>query len=432
MAEERMLNDEILLGLIKANSGGGGGGTTDYDDLSNKPQIAGTTLSGNKSLADLGIASASELSGILDGANIDSFGDVETALSGKQDTLTFDNAPTENSNNPVKSGGVYTALANKQNTITAGDDLKFSGSTLNVEVSVPYIDEYDLSTNGDNFTVITKKHKGEVVSTDVYPSGIYTTYNIDDCFTLQYGGSPTWIITLTKASTDAPAGTTYGWEYAQTPTVSNIQFELAETGTASEFIADLNDMLASKQDKLTFDDTPTNGSNNPVKSNGIYDALADKTDTDMVATDFNAGTSYTAGNYCVQDGKLYRFKNNHSGAWSAADVEEVKIAGELSSIKRGLIDLSAYFNTKYTGETIDLDNVTSSVIGIFDGANVSGTTPFTMSASVGHMIMVMRASTNIVVEVIIDAYDHKMAVRCRRYSSSGWGWGSWDVNTLGS
>ena len=45
-------------------------------------------------------------------------GGVYTALSGKQDTLTFDNTPTENSNNPVKSGGVYTALAAKQDTLT--------------------------------------------------------------------------------------------------------------------------------------------------------------------------------------------------------------------------------------------------------------------------------------------------------------------------
>ena len=43
---------------------------------------------------------------------------VESALSGKQDTLTFDNSPTENSTNPVKSGGVYTALAGKQDTLT--------------------------------------------------------------------------------------------------------------------------------------------------------------------------------------------------------------------------------------------------------------------------------------------------------------------------
>lgn len=35
---------------------------------------------------------------------------VDTALSGKQDTLTFDNAPTANSNNSVKSGGIFSAL----------------------------------------------------------------------------------------------------------------------------------------------------------------------------------------------------------------------------------------------------------------------------------------------------------------------------------
>lgn len=64
-----------------------------------------------------------------------------------------------------------------------------------------------------------------------------------------------------------------------------------------------------------------------------------KADTDMVAADFNAGTSYTAGNYCVYEGKFYKFKNNHSGAWSAADVDEIKIAGELSALKSGLTNV---------------------------------------------------------------------------------------------
>ena len=38
-------------------------------------------------------------------------------------------------------------------------------------------------------------------------------------------------------------------------------------------IGDINTALAGKQDTLTFDDTPTSGSENPVKSSGIYDAL---------------------------------------------------------------------------------------------------------------------------------------------------------------
>ena len=40
-----------------------------------------------------------------------------TLLQGKQDTLTFDDAPTENSNNPVKSGGIYSALTGKEPVI---------------------------------------------------------------------------------------------------------------------------------------------------------------------------------------------------------------------------------------------------------------------------------------------------------------------------
>ena len=38
---------------------------------------------------------------------------LDEKIAGKQSTLTFDNAPTSGSNNPVKSGGVYTALSTK-------------------------------------------------------------------------------------------------------------------------------------------------------------------------------------------------------------------------------------------------------------------------------------------------------------------------------
>ncbi len=48
-------------------------------------------------------------------------GKIYNALAAKQNTLSFDNAPTQNSSNPVKSGGVYTALAGKQNVLTWDD-----------------------------------------------------------------------------------------------------------------------------------------------------------------------------------------------------------------------------------------------------------------------------------------------------------------------
>ena len=45
------------------------------------------------------------------------------------------------------------------------------------------------------------------------------------------------------------------------------------------------DALAAKQDTLSFDATPTNGSTNPVTSDGIFDALALKSNKATVATD---------------------------------------------------------------------------------------------------------------------------------------------------
>lgn len=55
-------------------------------------------------------------------------GGVYTAVSAKQDTLTFDSAPTEDSTNPVTSGGVYDALAAKQDVLTF-DDTPTEGSS---------------------------------------------------------------------------------------------------------------------------------------------------------------------------------------------------------------------------------------------------------------------------------------------------------------
>lgn len=54
---------------------------------------------------------------------------VTTALSAKQNTLTFDSTPTSSSTNPVTSGGVFTALATKlPTTITTTGDIIYSSS----------------------------------------------------------------------------------------------------------------------------------------------------------------------------------------------------------------------------------------------------------------------------------------------------------------
>lgn len=54
-------------GYVKSHSGGGGGGgTTNYSELSNKPQINGVTLDGNKTSEELNIGGVSFKNGVID------------------------------------------------------------------------------------------------------------------------------------------------------------------------------------------------------------------------------------------------------------------------------------------------------------------------------------------------------------------------------
>ena len=47
--------------------------------------------------------------------------ELTTLLNGKQDTLTFDNVPTQGSNNPVKSGGVYSGIKAEEERAKAAE-----------------------------------------------------------------------------------------------------------------------------------------------------------------------------------------------------------------------------------------------------------------------------------------------------------------------
>lgn len=58
--------DPVTYALAIKNGGGGGGGTSNYNLLSNKPQINSVELSGNKSLHDLGIAGEDSIGTMTD------------------------------------------------------------------------------------------------------------------------------------------------------------------------------------------------------------------------------------------------------------------------------------------------------------------------------------------------------------------------------
>ncbi len=85
-------------------------------------------------------------------------GGIKTALDGKQNALTFDSTPTQSSTNPVTSGGIKTALDGKQDALT-GTQMEAVNSGINSETlddvrndirffSVPNLKELSLSPDG--------------------------------------------------------------------------------------------------------------------------------------------------------------------------------------------------------------------------------------------------------------------------------------------
>lgn len=141
MAENRTFSDEVLLGLIKSNSGGGGGGTSNYNQLENKPQIGGVTLTGNKSASDLGLASAIALANKVDkvdgkGLSSNDYTDADKAIV----------------------GGVTAALSGKQNALTAGRNINLSNDEVKAGVFVEAgvdvdIDEYSIQSGTETYTI---------------------------------------------------------------------------------------------------------------------------------------------------------------------------------------------------------------------------------------------------------------------------------------
>ena len=82
--------------------------------------------------------------------------DLNTLLNGKQDTLEFDNTPTANSSNLVRSGGIKSALDGKQDTITPD--------------TVPTASSSNLVTSGGVKSYVDNKCRRTLLWTNPHPT----------------------------------------------------------------------------------------------------------------------------------------------------------------------------------------------------------------------------------------------------------------------
>lgn len=101
-----------------------------------------------------------------------------------------------------------------------------------------------------------------------------------------------------------------------------------------------------------------------------------------IASEFSASTTYAIGDYCVYNGSLYKAVNAHTGAWSAADFEEVTVAGELEEILK-YDDLAKII--KITNVSTTLGDINTILNGA-GGVNPSGDHVFFDLSSLGVMM----------------------------------------------
>ena len=163
-----------------------------------------------------------------------------TQIQGKQDKLTFDSTPTAGSNNPVTSDGIKKA-------IDAGGG---GGGSVILDDTVT-----QSSQNG------------------VKSSGIYSfVHEITDPLGTTVGEHSSEIETIKGTQTTQGETITQHGEQLNSNTEAIESLE-TEYGTLAEKVNTQGTQIQGKQDKLTFDSTPTAGSNNPVTSDGIKKAI---------------------------------------------------------------------------------------------------------------------------------------------------------------
>ena len=201
-----------------------------------------------------------------DSKNLVLSGGVASALSGKQDTLTFDDVPTENSNNPVKSYGIYNCTYNRKN-------LNYTNASTTTYIKFPAL--FSIQPHATNSYMITAKDGSSIILscgtsysgglTYIPPVAVYMAKaNVTD-LSLYYNSSDHTIVLALAPYSD----------------VSIIQLCGRTRRTlSSEVISDITGYtritINELQGKLTFDSTPTQDSTNPVTSGGVYNALLNK------------------------------------------------------------------------------------------------------------------------------------------------------------
>lgn len=357
-----------------------------------KADAAKATADSAKTTADSAKASAEQASTDVQ--------EMQLALEGKQDTLTFDSSPTSGSENPVTSDGIYKAIQAGSGTITLDDTVtpnsqngvKSSGIYTAIESAKTELNQnitnVDTKVNAqaDEISALHEFQQTQEITNETHNTQIAANTNSinglstdkQNRFYKTGGSEPEY--PLDELANIIPE-TVEPEAAVQIPTLEAVSDALNTKQGVLTFdespVKDSSNPVTSggvftaligKQDNLTFDSTPTEGSDNPVTSDGIYKAIAAGSSTitldDTVTAESQNGVKSSGIYTAIQavqtdlDGQKDLISAN-TDAISAANIkiaslEENKqtVAGELATLSGDVAALDADKMNK-----MDVDNV---------------------------------------------------------------------------
>lgn len=230
---------------------------------------------------------------------------IDGLVSKKQDTLTFDTAPTEGSQNPVTSDGIQKAIAAKTVDLSNYPTKDGTGASGNWNINAATATKA-IQDGAGNVIADTYVPKKEIkVSTDLdtlKETGFYNFPLSSICteanhFPLEIASAV--LVIKNGANGDGCTQICFPYReekfYKRTYLASTQKWHDWDT---SAFMADLN----LKQDKLVFDTAPTAGSTNPVTSGGVKAAIDSATPNIAAMTEAEVDECVTAAGLAVVDG----------------------------------------------------------------------------------------------------------------------------------
>ena len=297
--------------------------------------------------------------------------ELQNMFAAKQNVLTFDTTPTTGSTNPVTSGGIKgaidTAVGNEETRARAAEQVN-ALAIDDVEAMIPtqasasnqladkaFVNSAIATNTGDfvgtfnslaELQAVQNPHNndyGYVISTDQQGNQSYSRY--------KYNGT-VWEF---EYSLNNSSFTTEEWAAIQSGITSALVTKLSDLYTKSQ----LDVILDSKQSALTFDNTPIQGSENPVTSGGIYNAMQNKADK------VNGGVN---NNFAALDSN----GNLKDSGKKASDFQDALVSG--TNIKT--INNESILGTGNITVISDIsgkaDKVSNAVTGDFAGLDANG------------------------------------------------------------